>query len=265
MNKINLNVQCPKCAENILATAEIPDTHNTGTYQENYPQVRGGIEPSSRILEYRITSEDLKKFIIDKAREYVPDVCMEIVPRYCEKKRKGKFEEHRSYASLRIAFSDNIVKHHGKLGWFDTIGENNDNINFHEGILNGLINRYKYNYKTIDAWLKSYDTLEQLENAFGMTESYINDLRMYAIPRRIKDHNEQRDWFVFSAAAENVIVDFLTDKNTNKVPGRIKIEDIYPISKDIVQFIVHVYPEQKQVKDNPHVRQILLGEEKPKK
>ena len=166
---------------------------------------------------------------------------------------------------MRIAFSENIVKNNSKRGWFDTIGENSDNINFHEGILNGLINRYKYNYKVIDSWLSNYDTLEQLENAFGMTESYLKDLRLYAIPRRIKDHNERKDWFVFSAAAENVIMDFLTDTSTNKVPGRIKIEKIYPISKDIVQFIVYVYPEQVELKENPHVRQILLGEEKPKK
>jgi hypothetical protein len=57
----------------------------------------------------------------------------------------------------------------------------------------------------------------------------------------------------------------LTDVNTGKVPGRIQINDIYPISKEIVEFVVYVHPAQMKTRENPHVRQILLGEEKPKK
>ena len=35
---------------------------------------------------------------------------MEVVPRYCERKRRRDSEPHRSYASLRIAFSDSVVE-----------------------------------------------------------------------------------------------------------------------------------------------------------
>lgn len=262
-NKVNLEVTCPQCGGNFLASAEIP---NTQTSHDSYPAVRGGMQPIGRILEYRISSEDLKNFIIEKAREYVPDVLIEIAPRYCEKKRKSRYEEHRSYASLRIAFSDNVIKQQDNLGWFGAIGENSNNVKFHEGILNGLINKFKYDRKMVESWLKDYKILEELEDSFGMTEAYIKDLAMYTTPQRVKANSgDKKPWIIFSAAAENVINDFLTDKTTNKVPGHIEIKDVYPISKEIVQFVVYVHPEQTQVRENPHVRQILLGEEKPKK
>lgn len=262
MSKINLSADCPECGNSILITADIPDAPANGN--GSYPKVRGGVEPTATILEYRISSEDLKKFIIEKARQYVPDVRMQVVPRYCEKKRKSNFDHHRSYASLRIAFSENVIEKNQDLGWFGSIGENGSNLRLHQGIMKGLINKYQYNRKEVESWLKNYKTLEELEEAFGMTEAYINDLRMYTVPQRIKA-GESESWIIFAAATENVIKDYLTDTTTNKIPGRIEIKDVYPVSKDIVQYVVYIHPEQTQVRENPHVRQILLGEEKPKK
>ena len=263
--KVNISSVCPDCGSSIMLEAEIPEA---APVTETFPKVRGGVEPTGRILEYRISSEDLKKFIIDKARQYVQDVRIEVVPRYCEKKRKHNFDIHRSYASLRIAFSENIIKNKNDLGWFGKIGENENNLKLHEGIMKGLIDRYKYDYKMIEAWLKDYKTMEELENAFGMTEAYIRDLYMYSIPRKIeanKSAKNNESWIIFSAAPENIIRDFLTDKTTNKLPGSIRIHDVTPVTKEIVQYTVYVYPEQVETKENPHVRQILLGEEKPKK
>jgi hypothetical protein len=247
---------CPTCGENIKVTAEIPEV--------NKPNVRGNIDPIGNILVYRISSEQIKDFIIQKARQYVSDVRMTIVPRYCEKKRKNSTDPHRSYASLRIAFSENVIEKKEDLGWYGSIGENGSNVKIHASIMQNLINKYQYNRKEIEAWLKNYKTLEELEEGLGMTEAYINDLRMYSIPQRVKTDNNE-SWIIFAAAAENVIEDMLTDPTTNKVPGRIQIQDVYPISKEIVEFVVYVHPTQMKLRENPHVRQILLGEEKPKK
>lgn len=261
MSKTEFSSVCPVCGEEIILTADIPDSPSN---QSTNPKVRGSINPVGNILVYRISSEQLKDFIVQKARYYVPDVRMTIVPRYCEKKRRKNSYPHRSYASLRIAFSENAIEKKEDLGWYGNIGENSSNIKLHEGIMKGLINKYKYNPKEIETWLKDYKILEELEEEFGMTEAYINDLKMYSIPQRIKaDNNES--WIIFAAAAENVIEDFLTDINTGKVPGRIEIKDVYPISKDTVEFIIYIHPQQMKLRENPHVRQILLGEEKPKK
>ena len=226
--------------------------------------MRSNIKPIGNITVYRISSEQIKQFITEKARQYVPDVRMTIVPRYCEKKRKNNNDPHRSYASLRIAFSENIIEKKQDLGWYGNIGETANNVKLQEGIMKGLINKYQYNRKEIEAWLKNYKTLEELEEGLGMTEAYIRDLHMYSVPQRIKANGDE-SWIIFAAAAENVIEDMLTDKNTGKVPGRIQIQDVYPISKDIVEFVIYVHPAQMKVRENPHVRQILLGEEKPKK
>lgn len=257
MNTIQLTGNCPKC--NAKVTFNAPGSNAT-----SHPQVRSNIQPIGDIMVYRISSEQIKQFIMDKARHYVPDVRMTIVPRYCEKKRKNNNDPHRSYASLRIAFSENIIEKKQDLGWYGNIGESANNVRIQEGIMNGLIKKYQYNTDEINSWLKNYKTLEELEESFGMTEAYIKDIQMYSTPQRIKADGKET-WIICAAAAENVIADMLTDVSTGKVPGRIQIQDVYPISKDIVEFVIYVHPAQMKVRENPHVRQILLGEEKPKK
>ena len=256
--KLQINSVCPKCSKSIMLNVDIPE--KTLSLHDNIPKVRGGIEPVGKILEYRFSSEDLKKFIIDKARQYVPEVLIEVVPRYCSKKIRNSI---RSYASLRIAFSENIISNNQDLGWFGSIGENENNIKLHEGIMKGLIDKYKYNEKDIKTWLNDYKILEELEESFGMTEKYIRDLYLYAIPRRIKDtsngNGKNKSWIIFEAATESVIKDFLTDKTNNKLPGRIQIQEISSSSRDIVHFTVYVYPEQEELKENPNVRKMLLG------
>ena len=227
------------------------------------PTVRGKLTPAENIYVYRVTSEEIKQFIIQKAKKYVPDVKVEVVPRYCERKRRKSTDPRRSYASLRIAFSNEVIEKNSDQGWFGKIGENGSNVRVVNSLFNNLIRMYQYNKKEIDSWLKSYKTLEELEETLGMTEAYINDLRMYATPQRIKSNNE--DWIIFSAATENVLTDMLTDVETGKVPGKMIIHDIFRISEDIVGFEIHLYPENRVMKEDPHVRQILLGEEKAKK
>ena len=57
----------------------------------------------------------------------------------------------------------------------------------------------------------------------------------------------------------------LTNPATNTVDGRIEIHDVYQIDKDVVEYIIYLHPQEIEYKENAHVRQILLGKEKPKK
>lgn len=257
MSEIQVQAQCPHCGEDVVIGANVDPSMLM-------PAVRGRLQPIGNIAVYKVTSEDMKAFITQKAKKYCSEVKIEVVPRYCEKKRRRETEPHRSYASLRIAFSEHILEKKDELGWYGKIGESSDNMRIQQSMFQNLIQLYRYNPKDIDAWVKSYKNLEELEEGLGMTESYINDLRMYSRPQRVKTTGTD-SWIIFAAAAENVLRDMLTDPKTGRVPGRIQIQDVYPISKDNVEFVVYLHPAEMNLRENPHVRQILMGEEKPKK
>jgi len=257
MGTIQLEATCPHCKNNIKMAANVDASALA-------PNVHAKLKPAGSVLVYKISTDDMKVFITQKAKKYCPDVRVDMIPRYCEKKRRHKSEPHRAYASLKIAFSEHIVEKKDDLGWYGKIGESAENLRIQPSMFQNLIQMYRYDPKNIEAWLRSYKNLEELEDALGITEEYINEIKRYARPQRVFTDNKEA-WIIFSAAAENVIVDMLTDTTTQRPAGRIEIRDIYPISKDNVEFLVYVHPQEIQVTENPHVRQILTGEEKVKK
>lgn len=255
MSEVAIKAICPKCSEELTVTADIPGT-------EVVP-VRSRLEPVGSIQVYKITSEMMSDFIIAKAKKYCPTVNMTVVPRYTERKAR-KNEPHRAYASLRIAFSEEIVEKKEDLGFYGKLIESSTTPRIQPTIYQNMIRMYGYNPKEIDSWTHSYKNMEELEESLGITEAYLEDIKRYATPRMVED-NSKKKWIIFSADAANIIADMLTDTRTNEVCGRIQIQDVYQISKDIIEFIVYVHPKQMTLKENPHIRQILLGEEKPKK
>lgn len=258
--QIELATTCPHCGNDLDLTADVAVSAA--------PEVRSKAVPIGTIHEYRFTSEQIKEFVLEKARQYVPDVKMELVPRYCENKRRKPFEKHRGYASLRIAFSDAIIEKKDDMGWYGKIGEDNSNVHVVKSLFLNIIKKYAYNKDDINKWMHSYKTMDELEEAFGMTETYLNDLREYSSPKRIKTASKDSgtsSWIIFAAAAENILEDMLTDVTTGEVAGRLEVADVYPVSKDVVEFLVYLHPKELKMVENPHVRQILLGEEKPKK
>lgn len=259
MQEIKLGTTCPHCKEELIVKTAVPTNP-----LELAPNVRSAIEPVGSIYVYKISSEEIKQFITQKAQSYIPDVKIEVIPRYCEKKRRRDTEPHHSYASLRIAFSDKAVVQDSDLGWYGKLGESTDNVKVVPTLFTNIIQKYQYNRKEVDKWMNNYKILEELEEGLGMTEAYISDLRLYATPRRVQTTTNE-SWIIFSAAAENVIRDMLTEVESDKLIGNLVIQDVYPVSKEIVEFIVYVNPTEMVLKENPHVRQILLGEEKPKK
>jgi hypothetical protein len=253
--EVIIKAKCPDCGKDLTLSANIDSAQA--------PNVRSRLQPIGSIQVYKITSDQIKNFIVAKAKKYSPTARVDVIPRYTERKAR-KNEPHRSYASLRIAFSEDVVEKTEDLGIYGKIGDSADNVRFQKSIFQNLIKMYSYNPKDIDEWLHSYKNMEDLEEALGITENFINDIRQYATPQFVTTSDKEK-WIIFSAAAENVIRDMLTDENTGNLPGRIQIQDVYQVSKDIVEFIVYLHPQQMKLKENPHVRQILLGEEKSKK
>ena len=254
--KIRLAAVCPKCGQNMTLEADV-DVSNSS------PQVRSKLQPIGQIQVYRITSDQIAEFVIAKAHKYAPNANIDVIPIYTEKKHH-KNEAHRAYASMRIAFSEDVIEKKDDLGLYGKIGESDDSIHFQPSIFTNLVKMYSYKSDDIRNWLKSYKTMEDLEDTLGITESYLNEIKMFAKPRYVTDFDNTK-WIIFAAAAENIIQDMLTDINTGTVPGKLIIQDVYQISSKVVEFIIYIHPEKMKFKENSHIRQILLGEEKPKK
>lgn len=257
---IKIVTECPACKTPVSLTAEVDPIQTA-------PKIRGEIPPVGSIFVYKISSEQIKQFIINKARaaEDAKDVKIEVVPVYTEKRRHRDGEPHKSYASLRIAFSEEGLEQKTEdQGWFGRIGNTSTNMTIVKSLFDDIVTKYKYNRKEVEKWLNSYKTLEKLEENLGITEKFVNDLLLYCTPQRIVANNKE-NWVIFAAAAENVIADMLTDPKTHVPVGRIQIQDVYQISKDVVEFIVYLHPADMKLKEDPHVRKILMGEEKARK
>lgn len=250
-----LHEVCPKCKQKFDMVISNKDL---------YPLVRSKIEPIGDILVYRISTDEMRAFLIKKSKffkeRYDQDIKIELSSRYCEVKDSSP---HRSYGSLRIALSEGAVAGNNS-DWYTKIGEDERKIMFTKEVFVGLVKKYQYDRKGLDDLLSNYKQLEDIENKLGATETFIEDIRYYTPPRRIKS-NDGKSWIIFAARAENVIRNMLEDPNTGTVKGDIEIHDVYRISKDVLEFIVYVHQNKMKTEENPYVRQILMGDIKPKK
>ena len=258
MGEVKVNVQCPQCGSDLNADVDI-DPRSLA------PSLRGEVDPSGFKFEYRITTKHIERFLRMKANKYAPDSKIELTSRYCEKKRHNTNERHKSYSSLRIAFSHHVLENsNNDNNYFYKIGNNGDNIRLKKDIMSGFIDKFKYDIKEINGWLDSYKKLEELEESFGMTEPFINSIKEFAFPKGITD-NKGRLWILFSAAPENVIADMFIDQKTGRIAGEVTIEDTRLINQDLIEYIVSLDPNKRIVQENSHIRQILAGEDKIKK
>lgn len=255
-------VQCtnPACKQIIPVALPVPDT-------------RALLKPIGQIAVYRITSEEIKEFITQKVRafendlgeKYLAGTKLQMQVKYVERKNSSP---HRAYASLLVAFSEAIVDTKGEVGFFERIGANESNVDLYEDVKIEIIRKYGFNRKMFEEVLdgkESYKLQEQLEDGLGVTESYLKDIRSYASPVRLKAPGAKENWIFFSADAHLVIKDMLEDPDTDKVAGAMNISDVYPINKDLYEFIVHVKPFEEEVEEDPFVRRLLTGETKNKK
>lgn len=255
---LNINTQCPRCQEFITVRSKVTIDDDALVV----PKVRSGLAPISTIKVYKITTDDMRKFIVDKVHAIAPSTVVDVMPRFSQKK-KSKSISPRCYASLRIGLSEEAIDRRGDEGWYTKAAESDTNIRFVSTLYKDIIQRYQYNYDEVRKWLNSYDDLEKLENQLGITQEFLNDIKKFCRPQRIVASDEQ--WIMFAAAPENVIYDMLTDVNTNKLIGGIQICSVNQLSKDLVEYTVYVHPQQLSTGVDPKIRQILLGEEKPKK
>ena len=253
--EIKLNSQCPNCNSDISLSAEVTRSMISPN------NLRCKMDPIGSLDVYRITSEDIKQFVTQKTRMYVPEASLEIIPSYTEKKRRHQNEQRKSYAFLKIAMTDNVLENKNEDNFYERIANIQEHLRFQPSVFANIINLYKYNPELVSKWAKDYKILEMLENKFGMNEKFISDIREFAVPKAVPD-STGRKWIIFAARAEAIIEDMVTDVSTNTVPGKMQIMDIIQISQDLVEFIVYLYPQAMNLSENTYVRQILTGENK---
>lgn len=256
------HTKCPNCKTQMPFRIGI-DTQDIRMYA---PTIRAGANysPDGLIFVYKITSNHIRDFLIEKTHEYVSDAKVVSVPIYCENKRKRQDGHHNSYSTIRVAFSKEVsLNPRDRDDWFVNIGTGDGRVQVNRDLFNHVMSPYKYDQRFYNDPLKDYDKMSELEDHHGITEKFLKDLKMYAIPRWVKAAGGE-EWIFFSAAPEFIIVDMLTDVTTGKPIGKIVVEDEYLINKDTVEYLVYVHVNEFERKISEHVRAIMLGEEKAK-
>lgn len=217
---------------------------------------RANIKPNGQIDVYKITSDQMKIFIAAKAAAYQPGTKVEMSVEYWEKK---KAVPHRAYAMLKVAMSDDVIEKKQDSSWIVKIVDSESDIKFVKKIWDFIVRQYSYDKKELENMLDDYRKLDQLEEAFGLTEEQIKQIIYYASPRRITTGTKD-SWVVFAARPDEVIRNMLTNPATNKVDGRMEIVDIVPITKDTVEYTVYVHVNETESAENPEVRKLLQND-----
>lgn len=246
---------CPYCHKEITTKFTMPDGSTP-------PPTRcKNLSPTGHMWVYRISSDVIREYLTEKVRLIVPNAKLDLAPRYCERKKRAYGDGH-AYAAINIALSEDVIA--GSRDWFGSIGTDMGDVRLVPNMFEDFVARYRYDPKTIAAILKDYTQMEILENHFGITEDYLNEMKKFGTPQRVTT-DDGKSWIFFSAAPEKIITNMMTDPQTKTIVGTCKIQDVYPLSKEVVEYLVYLNPTEMQLHEDHHVRQILMGEEKIKK
>ena len=269
-------------SEQKIYDIECPSCHQEFSMEVPIPEVRSGLAPIGNILVYKTNTEMIKQYLTEKLQSFEKNAKLEIVVKYCEKtdtyekKKKQQFRrkgKHQGYASMIIMFSEEILDKKNS-GFYEKLGYSSGSPNIVKTVKAEFIKKFQYDRKELDNILGDYRYLEKLEDEFGMTEAFIEDIRDYSIPIIVPTPDKE-SWILFSARPEAIIYDMLenpepykwiknpdggTDIGITKVDGEIEIYEVCPISKGVVEYVIYVHPENmKSNKGNPLIYNMIKG------
>jgi hypothetical protein len=236
-------VICKKCGNKVRISMNVITPNN-----------RAELIPINNIISYRITSEQIVNHLVKKINEYKAGAKLKAVPEYCENKHRSP-NNRKGFAIFKIAMSDDILENKND-SFYHKLG-NIDKVNITESVLNEFIRKFGYTKAEIDGLL-DYKNLEYVENEFGMTKSFIENIKAFIIPKKIVD-SYGKSWIIFAAKSDEIIKDMLEDPDTNKLNGRLEIRSVNQINKDAVEFIVYIHTGDIELQEDPIVRKLLLG------
>lgn len=253
-----------------MAEKHITTPNNPELYNPPVTVTRSTLEPSGTIDVYRITSDQIHAFLSQKVSRLVPTARAEVLPRYCERKKSNP---RRSYAAMIVALSSDTIEQDDDP-YADTLGIETENVRMVNSVHSTIIRKYGYDRQALKDILNDYRKLDELEEAFGMTESFVRELYKWSKPIAQKSPQSKETWIMFSARADAIIEDMLTPvtiwtpKDTSKgvetfthnadgPVGRMEIVSVTPINKESVEFIVYVHRNEFRPVENNELRKLL--------
>jgi hypothetical protein len=235
-NKINFKTVCPKCQTKLSLDPNLEDVLPS-------PKLRSGHKPTSELLVYRESTETIRQFLIDKCRAYAPDVNIQLITRYSEKKSRKANEPHVSYAYFILCMTANEALAEESDDMYIRLGsEGRNNLSFISEIKKHIIDKYSWDYRWVHDTLNSYKDVEKLENQLGITPTMLAEIGKFCDPSIIKSNNVA--WVEVAISAEKVLNDMFMDMSTQKTI-QYKIIDTRLISETNVEYLIHVDPYAK--------------------
>lgn len=221
----------------------------------NEAKNRAKRSPDSIIEEYRITTEEIERFIAAKAFHYKEGLKIKLAPELWE--RKGNQGNGRKYAMLKLTLSDAALEQFGQETSIvrQMIAENS-NVRFVTEVWEAIIKKYSFNRQQLESIRKSYKTMDRLEDTLGINEDNLKRLIAFSQPRMVNVGNEK--WIILAIRPEAVIEDMLSDINSGKINGQIEIVNITSITKDNVEYQIHLHTgEDTSSPVNPELIKML--------
>lgn len=234
-----LGVKCPGCKREFDAPLYLP--------------TKDGSNPIDSILVYQRSTEDMKAFLQKKLYEYNPRSRLELVPVFTE--CKG----HTPKASIRLAFDKTVLETERSTNFYKKIGESSLTPSVIKDVRVGFITRYQYHLDALNKTLNSYKALEEMEDKLGIKEDFIREIREFSIPKLIKDTRGGNNWLIFSARPELILADMLAEEGTDKVDGKVIIQNTRQVDKSNVLFTVYVHKNLSANVEDPYIRQLIMG------
>lgn len=239
-----------------------------GTFEIRPPgqnEVKCELEPVGNIRVFKINSEQVQAFLLDKVRLLTEKntTKLEVVTQFGKKANNRSDEskiKQRLFTSLKIALSEDVVEGSGTDDYYRKLGQNEMNIEFINPVFKGFIQKFGYNRKALEEEL-SYKDMERIENNLRITEWDIERIKEFIVPKRIVIDSKER-WIFFSARTIKVLEDMLTEPGADELNGTIEIAEAYPISNSSVTWVVYLHPLKTEASENPLVRKLLMGQRK---
>jgi len=277
----------------MLQDATMRKPNHPEFYNQPYTRTRAEISPIGTINIYQISTSDIRDFLSRKVAAYAPGARVEVLSRYIEradsKKDQNPYLDNKySYAALNIGLSSETIETKSESDFIHRMIEQSNDVRTIKDIYVKIIKKYQFDRDELQALRKNYKRMDQLREAFGITDEYMNTLIRMARPMRQRESNTNEAWVIFAARPEAVLYDMLTEiyvydlNDKGKTENKRRITDkeetltatfISPSEgprgkmyidrtervddKDNVLYTVHLLPHRPQSAGNPEVREFM--------
>lgn len=272
VDKITVTTVCDSCNKQldleVPISADVLDIKASDIGLDNLaPDLEAGwLKPKEEILVYKVNTKDIEKYLTIKSKIVDPNIKLIVDSTYISREKRFSGKANHAYSSLQLTFSTNAIKSnkYGE-GWPYEYEYDNGRVILIDSLMDNIIRRYSYNRKELIELTKpkKFDKRYDLEQKLSIDDKYLKQLIHFSIPRVVENTTTGNKVVIVVLSPELVLKDMFREMGKNhKSSGLIDIKSVNFISEGIVEYLIHLYPGKSELRENPHVRQILLGERK---